>query len=96
MKNQNTDNVEKVAEWLEESGFKGDLSPLTAGLHDIHSSIEKIYDKLLPALLQLNASQKDDALSIVVDLWVEMEHIGRHADSTTDVLTAVRDLLDES
>jgi hypothetical protein len=96
MRDQQPDNVEKVAEWLEKSGFNGDLSALTAGLHDIHSAIDKIYDKLLPSLLQLNTSQKDEALKVFIDWWLEMEHIGRHANSITEVLTTVRDFLDES
>ncbi len=96
MKPQQNDIVEDVAKWLNQCGFAEDLSALTAGLHDIHAAMEKIYSKLLPSLLQLNASQKDEALDVVIALWLEMEHIRRHAVSTVDVLTEVRDFLDES
>jgi hypothetical protein len=96
MKSQQTDIVEHMAEWLDKSGFTGDLSALTASLHDIQGAIEKIYDTLLPALLRLNTSQKEEALDIIIKCWLEMEHIDRHANSAVAVLTAARDFLDES
>ncbi len=96
MKPQQSDIVEDVAKWLNQCGFEEDLSALTAGLHDIHAAMEKINNKLLPSLLQLSASQKDEALDIIIAWWLEMGHISRHAVSTEDVLTEVRDFLDES
>ncbi len=96
MKPQQSDIVEQVATWLEKSGFSGDLSALTAGLHDTSVALQKIYSKLLPSLLELDTTQKEEALDIIIDLWLEMEHIGNHAASSSNVLTAIRDFLDES
>jgi hypothetical protein len=92
----NSDPVENAAIWLEALGYTGDLSALTAGVHDIVDSIQKIQNEMLPNLLKLSASQRDQALDIIVDLIVEMEHISRHANDAMVCLTSVRDYIDQS
>ena len=88
------DIVETAAKWLERIGFQADLSPFTAGLHDIDIAIKKIYTHLLPSLVEMDSSQRDEALGLIVDLWLEIDHIQRHAEKVTEVLVRVRDFLD--
>jgi hypothetical protein len=90
----NVDIVEASAKWLESIGFHEDLSPFTAGLHDIDFAIKKIYTQLLPSLVKMDSSQKDEALGLIVDLWLEMDHIQQHAEKATEVLVKARDFLD--
>jgi hypothetical protein len=90
------DIVEVAAKWLESTGFQVDLSPITAGLHDIDSAIKKIYTQLLPSLVKMDSLQKDEALGLIVDLWLEMDHIQRHSEKATEVLARARDFLDTS
>ena len=96
MSHKHVDTAEAVAKWLETSGYSGDLSALTAGLHDFVESIDEINNKLIPALLRLKPTQRDEALSVIVDLIIEFEHIGRHCSDAADCLSRVRDFLDES
>lgn len=96
MSKNNIDVIEETAIWLEKSGFIGDLSTFTAGLHDIREGIDKIYNEFLPSLLQLNISQKDEALKVIVDVWLEMEHISHHVNTAASVVIATRDFLDGS
>jgi hypothetical protein len=90
----NVDIVEALAKWLESIGFHEDLSSLAAGLHDIDFAIKKIYTQLLPSLVKMDSSQKDEALGLIVDLWLEMDHIQQHAEKATEVLVKARDFLD--
>ena len=90
------DIVEAAAKWLDSIGFQEDLSPFTAGLHDIDFAIKKIYTQLLPSLVEMDGSQRDEALDLVVDLWLEMEHIQQHAEKATEALVRARDFLDTS
>jgi hypothetical protein len=90
------DMVETTAQWIEEAGYKGDLSVVTAGLHDIHASIAKVYSDLLLSLLKLEKSEKEAALGIVVDLLVEFEHIRDHAEVAASSLIEIRDFFDTS
>jgi hypothetical protein len=90
------DIVEVAAKWLESMGFHEDLSPFAAGLYDIDSAIKKIYAHLLPSLVKMDSSQRDEALGLIVDLWLEMDHIQRHAEKATEVLARARDFLDTS
>ncbi|MEJ2710394.1 MAG: hypothetical protein P8074_22475 [Anaerolineales bacterium] len=90
------DVVEEAAQWLEKAGFEGDLSAFTSSLHDIHDGITRINVSLLPSLLALEVSQREDALQIVVDLELELEHIRRHAEGGAKNLIEIRDFLDTS
>jgi hypothetical protein len=90
------DIVEAAAKWLESIGFHEDLSSFAAGMHDIDFAIKKIYTQLLPSLVEMDSSQKDDALGLIVDLWLEMDHIQQHAEKAAEVLARVRDFLDTS
>jgi hypothetical protein len=91
------DIVEAAARWLEVSGFEGDLSAVTAGLHDIAEVSKKIEEELLPLLLRLSPRfQHDEALGIMVDLKFDLEHIAAHARDAIEVVAAVCDFLDHS
>jgi hypothetical protein len=90
------DIVEDAAKWLGSIGFQTDLSSFTAGLHDIDFAIKRIYAHLLPSLLKMDSTQRDEALGLIVDLWLEMDHIQRHAEKATEVLGMARDFLDNS
>lgn len=92
----NVDIVEESAKWLENIGFQDDLSPLAAGLQDIDFAIKEIYSQLLPSLVEMDSSQKDDALGLIVDLWLEMDHIQQNAEKAAEVLYRAMDFLDTS
>ena len=90
------DIAEAAAQWLEKSGYKGELSALTAGIHDISEGVGKIQDEWIPLLLKLDPAERDESLTLIIDLLFEMEHIRDHAESAYNTLIAVRDFLDES
>jgi hypothetical protein len=94
--NNKVDIVEAAAKWLESIGFHEDLLSFTAGLHDIDSAIKKIYAHLLPSLVKMESTQRDEALGLIVDLWLEIDHIQQHAEKATEVLVKARDFLDTS
>ena len=96
MKTEKPDLAEEAAKWLQRSGFEQDLADLVAGLHDIGDAMRKINEQLLPTLITLKPDQKREALQIVVDWWLEMEHIERHAGAASTLLAMIRDVLDES
>lgn len=88
------DVVEASAKWLETAGFQGDLSALTAGLHDIDESIKNIINQSLPALIRLEVQKIDEASEIIIDLWLEFEHIGRHAVAAAECTNEIRKFLE--
>lgn len=90
------DVAEEAARWIEATGYTGDLSALTAGVHDISESIERIVAALLPRLAALPLQRGDQALEVIVDLGFEFEHIARHAEATGLVIRAVQDYADLS
>ena len=90
------DLVEEVARWLENAGYRGDLSALTACLHDVGDSLQDINGNILPLLLKMDYSQREEALEVLVRLWLELEHIQRHAKEGVENLTKVRDYFDTS
>jgi len=96
MNKQKIEIINDAQAWFSGCGYDGDLSALIAGFFDIEESIQKIFDKLLPSLLLVDLSNKENAPGVIVDLCLEMEHIGRHADSSIECLVAIRDHLDSS
>ncbi|MBI9045731.1 MAG: hypothetical protein JEZ06_14670 [Anaerolineaceae bacterium] len=67
--------INELEIWLNNVGYTGELSALVAGLLDIRESTNKIYEELIPALLELHSSKEDEVLDILVDLFLEFEHI---------------------
>lgn len=96
MNKQKIEIINDAQAWFSGCGYDGDLSALIAGLFDIEESIQKIFEELLPSLLLIDLSNKENALGVIVDLCLKMEHIGRHADSSVESLIAIRDYLDTS
>jgi hypothetical protein len=90
----NNDVVETAARWLEAIGYQKDSSALTAGLHDIGDSVNGIMNQSLPALINLEINKIDEALEIIIDLWVEFEHIGRHAIAAAECANQIREFLE--
>jgi hypothetical protein len=96
MNNPDPDIVEIAAQWIEKLGFEGDLSVITAGLHDIRDGMDKVYSDLLPYLIKLDPNEKEVVLEVVVDILVEFNHIRTHADSAIERLIEIRDFIDKS
>lgn len=90
------DVAEQAAQWIEGTGYTGDLSAVTAGVHDITESVERILKVILPKLTALPLQRGDQALEVIVDLGSELEHIARHADAAGVVIRAVQDYVDLS
>ncbi len=94
MKNNQSDIAEQVATWLKEAGFDKDLSPLVAGILDIRSGLEDMRTRILPALLELKPNQKDEIMTLIVDLWLQAEHLAKHAEDIRDITAEIRDFFD--
>lgn len=90
------DLPEEAAEWLEKAGYEGDLSAITACLHDIHEAMQNINTRMLPSLIKLDYPQREEALDVLIELWLELEHIRRHAEDGVKNLSEVRDYFDTS
>lgn len=84
-----TDIVEEAMQWLEAAGYRGDLSPLSAGLHDAQDGLNAILRTALPRLVQLPPQDRDEALSLVIDLAFECDHLQRHFEDARDCLWRV-------
>jgi D-serine dehydratase len=96
MVNDKVDTAEVVAQWIEKAGYKGDLSSLTAGIHDISESLQMVHEDYAPALSKLNPFERDESLTLIIELLLEMEHIKNHAEAAYEKLIEVRDFLANS
>jgi hypothetical protein len=76
--------------WVKKSGCDEDVSALFAGLIDIEEAVEKIYEEYLPSLMQTVKSDGEDQTDLLIDLWLEFEHIQRHAESGSKNITELR------
>ena len=94
MNDNHSDVAEQLAIWLTEAGFRGDLSALVAGILDLRSGFEDIENRILPALLELNHDQKEEIMTLVVDLWLKSEHLTKHAEDLRNIAEEVRDFFD--
>ena len=91
--NTKIDTAEAAAQWIEKAGYAGDLSAITAGIHDITEGMEKMHKEWIPSLLRLDPSERDESLNFIIDLLLEMEHIQNHAEAACENLIVVRDFL---
>ena len=70
----------ELVDWLKARGYNTDVSSLSAALMDMDDGLDEIKTKLIPGLLKLSPSQIEDAADVTIDLWLESDHILRHAE----------------
>lgn len=86
-KKKTMQQTEAAMQWIEQAGFDGDLSDLSAGIYDITQSVDDELDKLLPSLHEIDTTDNERALEFFIDLTMEMKHIEDHAkDAVTNLL----------
>ena len=70
----------ELVDWLKARGYNTDVSSLSAALMDMDDGLEEIKTKLIPGLLKLSPSQVEEAANATIELWLESDHILRHAE----------------
>ena len=70
----------ELVDWLKARGYNTDVSSLSAALMDMDDGLDEIKTKLIPGLLKLSPSQVEEAANATIELWLESDHILRHAE----------------
>ena len=90
MREKNKAILADFERWVKQYASGEDVSALFAGLIDIEEAVEKIYEEYLPSLMQTVKSDGEDQTDLLIDLWLEFEHIQRHAESGSKNITELR------
>ena len=87
--------VEELAAKLTAMGYKGDLSAIAAGYSDIPEGVNKLTAAIGPILTNLNSKNIEPVLDVLVDMGVELEHLGNHCRDMRRAMNAVYKYLED-